>query len=123
MSRFLATALSCLLFASLTETKASAPSRTTAEELTTGNFLIEACQMAIDSSAQNIYDSWRAGICDGLVAGVMYASPTVCHDPDVTLGQSLRVVEKYLQEHPEKLHLNGSKLTDEALSQAFPCKN
>jgi hypothetical protein len=122
MNRFLATALFTLLLASLTETKASAPSRAT-ESVITGNFLIESCQIAIDASAQNVYDGWRSGVCNGLVTGIMYASPTVCHDPDVTLGQAMRVLEKYLQDHPEKLHLSGSALTDEALTQAFPCKH
>jgi len=122
MVRFLTAAFLALLFASLTETKASAPSRPT-ENVSSGNFLIESCRISIDTSAQNAYEGWRSGVCDGLVTGIMYASSTICHDPDVTLGQAMRVVEKYLQDHPERLHLSNTMLTNEALTQAFPCKH
>src|SRR5450432_200654 len=122
MIRFLIATFLALLFASLTETKASVPSQPT-ENVSSGNFLIESCRISINSSAQNTYEGWRSGVCDGLISGVIYASSTICHDPDVTLGQAVRVVEKYLQDHPEKLHLSNTKLTVEALTQAFPCKH
>jgi Rap1a immunity proteins len=91
-----------------------------------GNYLLGSCQISVrnmdgigDHSAG---EAWRDGFCSGIVLGILYASPLVCQDPNVTLGQGIRVVDKYLRDHPEKLHLTGLQLAREALSQAFPCK-
>ena len=39
-----------------------------------------------------------------------------------THEQEARVVYKYLDNHPEKLHEPAGKLVSLALSEAFPCK-
>jgi len=40
----------------------------------------------------------------------------------IPLQQTVRIVVKFLNEHPEKLHEKDSYLTLEAFSAAFPCK-
>jgi hypothetical protein len=91
-----------------------------------GTFLLESCQLSLQAhenpnATQNKYEAWRDGVCVGVIEGVSATSPLVCPAENVTLGQEVRVVIKFLQEHPEKLHLRGSKLVQEALAQAFPC--
>jgi len=69
------------------------------------------------SSAENFAD----GMCRGVVMGVIEVSPKVCPSEGVTLAQAVRIVLKFLQDHPERLHLRGSELAEDALSKAFPC--
>jgi hypothetical protein len=40
----------------------------------------------------------------------------------IPVGQMARVVNKWLQEHPQVLHLPMDVLTYAALANAFPCK-
>ena len=46
-----------------------------------------------------------------------------CSSSSVTVGQIVKVVSKYLENNPEKLHLSASSLIRAALMQAFPCEN
>ena len=46
-----------------------------------------------------------------------------CSSSSVTVGQIVKVVSKYLENNPEKLHLSASSLIMAALMQAFPCEN
>jgi hypothetical protein len=46
--------------------------------------------------------------------------PKGCSD-DVTMGQMVLVVNKYLKDHPEDLNLPDALLVSAALSKAFPC--
>jgi hypothetical protein len=92
----------------------------------TGNYLLEACQITVrvtdnPGTTLGIYDAWRDGYCRGIVEGVGEKSPATCQPNDVTFGQEVRVVVKYLQDHPEKLNLRSSTLVELALSSAFPC--
>jgi hypothetical protein len=40
----------------------------------------------------------------------------------VTAGQAIRIVTKYLNAHPERLHRDAHILVVEALREAFPCR-
>ena len=71
--------------------------------------------------SENTFEAWRDGYCTGLVYGISNASPHVCPDEEVTTGQETRVVLKYLQDHPEELHLDNAVLVEKALEKAFPC--
>jgi hypothetical protein len=71
--------------------------------------------------SENNFEAFRDGYCIGLVNGVTNASPQVCPDEAVTTGQTVRVVLKYLEDHPEELHLNNAVLAEKALAKAFPC--
>lgn len=97
------------------------------EEVTRGNWLLGSCQLTVKSMddpslSENTLEAYRDGFCRGLIDGVSHASPKVCPNEEVTHGQETRVVLKYLQDHPEELHLVNAVLVDKALSKAFPCK-
>jgi hypothetical protein len=93
---------------------------------TDGNFLLVSCEVSIrgmeGSDFTGTGEAWRGGNCMGLVRGVYSALPTVCA-ANVTIGQLIRVVVKYLQNHPEKLNLEDVLLVRSALESAFPCKH
>ena len=70
------------------------------------------------------YNAFSVGYCLGLVNGVsdtITDMMTLC-DPGTTYGQQVRIVVKYLDDHPEKLNLKATVLIKLALLNAFGCK-
>jgi len=97
------------------------------EDYRGGSWLLVSCQATLKqpddpSSHQNLYEAYRDGFCRGIVEGVSNASPKVCPEDNATYGQEVRVVVKYLQDHPEELHLRNSTLVEKALAKVFPCR-
>lgn len=91
-----------------------------------GNQLLDGCRVTINEmddldSAPTAFDAYRSGQCIGLIDGVTYASPTVCPGNRIRNSQLYRVVYKYLQDHPDELHLRDALLVRKALTEAFPC--
>jgi hypothetical protein len=82
----------------------------------------EATKMGLDGA-----------FCQGLATGIVHATQayqflnyqTLFCVPEggITTGQAVRVIVKYLRDHPEELHLRGSLVAIQALRQAFPCKS
>ncbi len=110
-----------------------------------GNQLLKKCQQAIrqyDDQPSNPSpgDSLDAGWCIGWVGSVIemnylhrdFAAKSHPISADkfyfcapgegLTAIQAIRVIVKYLKEHPEDLHHNAMLLTNLALKSAFPCK-
>src|SRR5579862_2993873 len=89
-----------------------------------GNQLITACKPAVqvldepsrEFTKQEVYN---IGYCQGFVSGV---ADTIQDGSlmAVPRGQMVRVVEKYLADHPEKLSLSAVFLVREALTKACP---
>jgi hypothetical protein len=46
----------------------------------------------------------------------------ICPPSNATVAQYARITVKYLEEHPEQLHMDGVNLSIMALQTAFPCK-
>lgn len=100
-----------------------------------GNALQVGCNAAIKYWEQpdslSAADYISSTMCVSLVRGardtiVGYEMATkaklVCIRPGaVSNSQAVRVVAKYLNDHPEKLHLPDTPLIIEALKAAFPC--
>jgi hypothetical protein len=105
-----------------------------------GNALMSDCKAAMASADDEAVPLTAKGAyCLGFVNGIMLTlgeasftqdmnapnpSRAVCFPKDVgmTTGQATRVVQKYLESHPEKLHEGAHILVIHALSEAFPCK-
>lgn len=75
--------------------------------------------------------SFVAGVQQGLIIGLVHAwgedkvsleDRIGCFPHNSTPGQYARVVIKFLNEHPERLHERASFLVVDALIEAFPCK-
>lgn len=106
-----------------------------------GSSLLINCKSAVKLLSGNVgneRDHHGLNYCAGLVNGVMATmvidgnSPSdearkfgICHPTDkgqfLSIDQSIRVVLKYLEEHPEKLHEPDAVLVITALKTAFPC--
>ena len=102
-----------------------------------GNVLLRGCNSLLRASEGDV--SHRdAGeyFCLGLVLGiddtivvqnakagnVLDARALFCSPARGKIVQSIRVVVKYLNDHPERLNERSSALAIEALMKAFPCK-
>jgi Rap1a immunity proteins len=89
-----------------------------------GNQLITACKSAVQTldepsrefTKQEVYN---IGWCQGLVSGVADATQNAGLI-GIQRGQMVRIVQKYLVDHPEKLSLSAVFLVREALVKAFP---
>ena len=95
------------------------------QDVTSGTWLLGSCQITVKAAddrtfQENDLESFRDGFCRGMIEGVSRASSRVCLD-DVTYAQEVRIVVKYLQDHPEEIHERNAILVDKALSRAFPC--
>lgn len=83
-----------------------------------GSQLLEDCTAEVKayciSYVMGVADSFD---CDDPLSGYRWQAPQV----GLKTSQVVRVVTKFLDEHPEKLHLLASSLVANALEQAFPC--
>lgn len=89
----------------------------------TGNRLYEDCRAA---------NYFNRGYCGGYVTGIVdtlealqsrgvLPATALCVPEDATKGQLADVVLKYLEQNPERRHLEAGGLVPEALNRAFPC--
>lgn len=103
------------------------------DKIVDGNLILEHCiKVQQFFEGRSSADSSKAGICVGYIQGArdmhdVYqfaskATPLFCIPSQVPNGQLVRILLKYLQSHPEKLHLNGGFLCSLAFVEAFPCK-
>jgi hypothetical protein len=89
-------------------------------DMQSGNYLISACTITLSSNAQSMGQAFDDGYCVGLITGASFMTPQ-CFSGGVTVNQEIRVVMKYLQDHPELLNQSGAGLVAKALTEAFPC--
>ncbi|HEY1137420.1 MAG TPA: Rap1a/Tai family immunity protein [Xanthomonadaceae bacterium] len=104
-----------------------------------GNQLLSDCKMMLriaDGEAlgkETLDNIHRASSCVGRMQGIITTSTMyeasgrlkerlICLPPEgMNNGQAGRVVVKYLESHPDKLHKNGTMLAFFAIVEAFPC--
>jgi Rap1a immunity proteins len=114
-----------LLLASLNQCWADA------EAITTGNQLQEICQTAValeqrrDKTPLNYF---KTGLCLGYVTAVARLGKAVapglefCTPDNITPGQAVRVLLKFLADHPADTNRSAELLTIAAFHIAWPCK-
>lgn len=101
--------------------------------VTNGNDLLIACKDFINAEVDSSAERFNMGYCAGMVPAVgntfaifQVVKPEaaiVClPKQQFTQGQAIRVVIKYLENHPERLHEDPMKLTVLAYMNAYPCK-
>jgi hypothetical protein len=101
------------------------------------NFVMHGCRDALSGdSHKTAY--FQAGLCTGAVMGIIFAGNVDCAalqkgyltqaqgvDPPegFTAEQATRIVVKYIDARPERMHEVFYLLAWEALSEAWPCKH
>lgn len=103
-----------------------------------GNDLIQKCHYFFTedgSRATTDLEKLDEGFCAGYLSGVtdvehMWKSVEgksskashYCEPEEVTNGQILRILKKWLDDNPNKLHERADLIIHLALLEAFPCK-
>ncbi len=100
-----------------------------------GNELLNQCKKAEYGMETSTYNANEPeGIrCIGFVNGIYSTMQVAAIDPKflnacfpesgLSTQQAIRIVTKYLNDHPEKLHEPDCILSIMALKDAFPCEN
>lgn len=110
--------------------------------VTTGNELMQKCRFffadltgntpATMTNSERIDMGYCAGYLDGVtdveqtwdwVEGKSSKAAHYCMPNEVTKGQMLLVIKKWMEDHPAKLHEQASYLIHDAFLNAFPCKH
>ena len=94
----------------------------------TGNELWTYC--AVTDPGSQGFNHLYFGDCEGFMLAIADAltSPNgiygfrACFPANSTRGQSMAVVRRYLEQHPEQRHYQAGSLVAAALAEAFPCK-
>jgi hypothetical protein len=85
----------------------------------TGNDLFRYCESSLAD--------FNKGFCAGFITSTWYAFFSAreqryfCDPPNATVDQAIKVVEKYLADHPEELHKEALVLVSRAWENASPC--
>jgi len=102
-----------------------------------GNHFLKSCNAflaGLDSHEGINYSGLQyieAGHCSGFIKGIMEfnrlyqlgSEPFFClPENSIPNVQAIRIVVKYLRDHPERLHKNALFLVVDAFVEAFPCK-
>ena len=103
-----------------------------------GGKLLELCKSTTkELTKQSPEDLYNSSHCFGYIEGItdtnlMYevyletkqnenVKPLFCVPDNGSISQVTKVVIKYLEDHPEKLHEHEISIVTTALRQAFPC--
>jgi hypothetical protein len=88
----------------------------------TGNELLAYCQG--DMGGKDYCLGYVSGAMESypIAAGVYNAPRLLCIPEGVTRGQTAKVVEHYLEAHPEDLHESARVLVYVAIRTTWPCK-
>jgi len=96
----------------------------TSSAIASGADAIEGCRAATGRTATVDRVVYDAGFCLGVVEGTMWSlqiTNLLCLPKGVTHGQGLKVLVKYMDDHPEELHERVGQLAAEAFVKAWPC--
>jgi hypothetical protein len=86
-----------------------------------GNQLLERCRAEQGSFARGICYGYINGIADVLSSGIVVNGWSACFPAQVTSGQVVDVVTRYLTANPQVRHMSAPGIAAAALEQAFPC--
>ena len=97
----------------------------------TGNTFLTDCNIAL-RLLNNIKLSWSldskdwfsVGFCMGAIHGVqdtLRSTEGMCLPDEIVVGQAIRIVVKYLEDHPQELQEQDTLLIKKALLDAYPC--
>jgi hypothetical protein len=121
-----------LLLAMLGETLAASPARSYYDD---GYTLHQLCQANEKLERAKPSDEWvmsamqDRGMCLGYIMGVMdgmaaaekLSGDTFLCAPNLRAGQIMLMARRYLDEHPQSLHMPAADLIANAVREAFPC--
>lgn len=85
--------------------------------------MLPHCKALVENQAHHVWE----GHCGGLIEALLWVGSSLpekgkfCPPAGITPEQAQRVVVRWLEMHPGKLHLSFKGLALEALIEAWPC--
>ncbi|HHL2713068.1 TPA: Rap1a/Tai family immunity protein [Yersinia enterocolitica] len=78
----------------------------------------------VNNGSRTPKDLQKDDLLSGYIRGIadMGKYDYFCPDAEVTAGQLINIVQKYINENPKESHKSGALLSTTALKNAFPCK-
>jgi hypothetical protein len=95
------------------------PPPPTAVDIGSANEVMRGCRAFIARTGDTAY---MQGICAGKVEGVWSFATGICSPSEATMGQAIRVVARYIDERPARLHENFMILARDAMRESWPCR-
>jgi hypothetical protein len=86
----------------------------------TGNDLVKICSEG-DKAEGSLDNHFQAGVCAGFIMGASTMVDGLCGTKNATNGQMIKIVRKYLDDHPEELNQSAPVLIEKSMKKAFPC--
>lgn len=87
----------------------------------TANTWLPYCKSYVEQELGPPAKILSMGVCAGIVMGISFAEE--CKAPDgVTFGQEVRIVVRYIEARPKRMHESFYQLAYEALREAWPCR-
>jgi hypothetical protein len=80
---------------------------------------LDGTELAMSCKATT--QGFDAGYCLGVVEGVISTSKNICNHSAIPLGEAVSVVDKYLENNPDKLNKRDAVLVRAALSKTYSC--
>jgi len=94
-------------------------------DVVSGNYFLPGCKALIAGDNSNAEITFRAGQCIGVVSTLqkfLKGHGAACHPANIPMSQVIRVVVKYLDDHPARLHEDFmDSLAGPAIHDAWPC--
>ncbi len=90
-------------------------------DVDSANFIMPGCRAYLAEVVPPEH-RFAAAFCTGRIKKLVSISPDICVPHDVPVGQEVRVVVKYIDDRPARLHEEFRGLALEALRAAWPCK-
>lgn len=93
------------------------------QDFDSGNYMLPHCKALVDDKPPGVWQGQCGGIIDTLMwVGSSLPEPNrFCPPAHIPPSQAHRVVLRYLEQHPEKLHEGFKGLAFSALMEAWPC--
>ncbi|WP_156438202.1 Rap1a/Tai family immunity protein [Bradyrhizobium valentinum] len=96
-------------------------------DTSSANLILPACREWVNAveGAPLRGDPVLRGLCMGTIDGIFYVDPRICPPSKgnkVSLGQIARVVVRYIDNHPARMHEDFKRLALEAIRDAWPCQ-
>jgi len=96
------------------------------EEDLSANAFMPGCRYVIErggtATARELQLVYDGGRCNGFVTAIASTDLGVCLPQGATIDQFLRVVVRYIDARPQRMHERFADLVQEALRAAWPCK-
>lgn len=94
-----------------------------AEGAFTGNEIGQGCAIVATPTNSPPDNLWQAGVCMGVMSTVIQIMDrgVFCTPQGANRQQYARVIMRYLNQHPERLHEPLWVLIVGALAESFPC--